>query len=84
MIVDKHHLVLGRVKTCQTVVFPQIHQDHNLREVNQVTQVNLSDFPFQSQDGLLILSALADTASDWVPVIAAIILIIRHFPQRCH
>eukprot|EP00434_Breviolum_minutum_P019693 symbB.v1.2.017372.t1/scaffold1352.1/size234417/21 len=37
-----------------------------------------------TKDGLLILSALADTASDWVPVIAAIILIIRHFPQRCH
>ncbi len=53
------------------------------RELNQVNLNQVISFSL-AQDGLLILSALADTASDWVPVIAAIVLIIRHFPQRCH
>eukprot|EP00438_Fugacium_kawagutii_P035632 Skav213435 [mRNA] locus=scaffold2160:55072:56825:+ [translate_table: standard] len=33
-------------------------------------------------DMLSVLSALADTASDWVPILAAVLLIINHWPQR--
>eukprot|EP00435_Cladocopium_sp_Y103_P044298 s158_g12.t1 len=34
-----------------------------------------------SKDLLSLCSALADTASDWVPIVAAIVVIIQHWPR---
>ena len=33
------------------------------------------------QDLLSLCSALADTASDWVPIVAAVVVIIQHWPR---